>query len=187
MGDSSYWRAHSRWGTRMARTRYRTRTRAPRRQFIWVRKFDQLEVDSFTVNGVDLLEDFRNEPGATHLGATIMRIRGFIIPLAPGGSGRLGGAIGLRVGSTGLDPTRLENSPSDAAEADWMAWLPFLRDSAANPVNVGWNSQAEPYAVDVKANRKVQEHGQTLWMLSSPAGSEAVSYQYNLSIGLKLP
>lgn len=169
--------------------RYRRRgnySRSQRRKFIWVRKFGQLAVGSGTVNGVDLLEDFRNTPGATHLGATVMRVRGYTIPLAPGSSGaRLGGTIGLRIDSTSMDPTLPANAPTGVAEEDWMAWLPYLRDTSID-VSSSWNSYANQWAVDVKSNRRVEELDQTLWMLSSPAGSDDISYQYNLSIGLKL-
>ena len=47
------------------------------RKFVWDRTFGQFGAGDV---GVDLLAPFRGQPGATHLGATVMRIRGYIVP-----------------------------------------------------------------------------------------------------------
>ena len=44
-----------------------------------------------------------------------------------------------------------------------------------------------PYAVDIKAQRKLEELNQTLWMFFTPPGEGVITYNWDLSIGLKLP
>ena len=60
--------------------RYRRRagfSRQVRRKFVWNRAIGAAGIGTV---GVDLLAPFRAQPGATHLGATIMRIRGYVVP-----------------------------------------------------------------------------------------------------------
>ena len=50
-------------------------------------------------------------------------------------------------------------------DEDWMGWLPYFH---YRPVGadlrseITWNAQASPYAVDIKAQRKLEELNQTL-------------------------
>ena len=54
-----------------------------------------------------------------------------------------------------------------------MGWLPYFH---YRPVGadlrseITWNAQASPYAVDIKAQRKLEELNQTLWMFFTPPG-----------------
>ena len=72
-----------------------------------------------------------------------------------------------------------------------MGWLPYFIDGSQTPnsPNVAtWNSQANAWAVDIKSQRKLEELNQTLWMfVSAPPGADAINYNYDLSVGLKLP
>ena len=71
-----------------------------------------------------------------------------------------------------------------------MGWLPYFH---YRPVGadlrseITWNAQASPYAVDIKAQRKLEELNQTLWMFFTPPGEGVITCNWDLSIGLKLP
>lgn len=157
--------------------------RQVRRKFVWDRVFGAVPTTAY---GVDLLAPFRGQPGATHLGATIMRIRGYIYPDSV--SDTQLGTIGFRIDSWNEDPADVDNSPSLQPDEDWMGWLPFNKPPGVpETFPATWNAQASPWAVDIKSNRKLEELNQTLWMfVDQPAGNEN-NYSYNLSIGLKLP
>ena len=84
----------------------------PQRKFVWDRTLGSSGAGDV---GVDLLAPFRGQPGATHLGATVMRIRGYIVPSevfdVTGGAG----VCGIRVDTWNTDVTDLNNQPFPAA------------------------------------------------------------------------
>ena len=67
------------------------------------------------------------------------------------------------------------------------ALLPLPSCRCRPAVGITWNAQASPYAVDIKAQRKLEELNQTLWMFFTPRGKGVITYNWDLSIGLKLP
>ena len=166
--------------------------RQVRRKFVWDRT--RGFASSPDAYGVDLLANFRSQPGATHLGATVTRIRGYVWPDAVGGEAPanpyLAGAIGFRIDAWNEDPLDVDNNPFAQPDEDWMGWLPYFH---YRPVGadlrseITWNAEASPYAVDIKAQRKLEELNQTLWMFFTPPGEGVITYNWDLSIGLKLP
>ena len=102
----------------------------------------------------------------------------------------LAGAIGFRIDAWNEDPLDVDNNPFAQPDEDWMGWLPYFH---YRPVGadlrseITWNAQASPYAVDIKAQRKLEELNQTLWMFFTPPGEGVITYNWDLSIGLKLP
>ena len=111
------------------------------------------------------------------MGATVTRIRGYVWPDAVGGEAPanpyLAGAIGFRIDAWNEDPLDVDNNPFAQPDEDWMGWLPYFH---YRPVGadlrseITWNAQASPYAVDIKAQRKLEELNQTLWMFFTPPG-----------------
>lgn len=172
----------------MARTRTRGTRRQQSRKFIWHR----IPAGAWTNPGgtgpfgVDLLSGFRALPGATHLGATIMRVRGYVYPSIINGDPFEPAVAGLRVDTWDQDVTTNLVSPFMGPDEDWMAWWPFLDFSAAGTDGVTGNAQADPYAVDVKSNRKLEELNETLFLFGSSTTGD-VTWYHSLSIGLKLP
>lgn len=169
----------------MARyTRRRTGRSNARRKFVWDRSFGSTATDSF---GADLLANYRAQPGATHVGATITRVRGYIIPSAAFSTAALAGAAGLRIDTWNEDPLDSTNAPEAQPDADWMAWLPWnlggVEAGTLPRTVVTWNEHTSPWTVDIKAQRRLEELNQTLWLFHS----QGAPYFYNLSIGLKLP
>ena len=81
-------------------------------------------------------------------------------------------------------------TPFAQPDEDWMGWLPYFH---YRPVGadlrseITWNAEASPYAVDIKAQRKLEELNQTLWMFFTSPGEGVITYNWDLSIGLKLP
>lgn len=173
----------------MARRRGRGFARQVRRKFVWDRTFGTVAVGPGGPYGVDLLANFRAQPGATHLGASVMRIRGYVHPTADAGTNpNIGGTIGFRIDSWNEDvATDPALTPAAQPDEDWMGWLPFQGTTfEANTVPATWNSEASPWAVDIKAARKLEELNQTLWMFLDAPTTGTVTYNYNLSVGLKL-
>ena len=167
----------------MTRTRRRGGNgRRHTRKFIWDRHAGTIPTTSF---GVDLLAPYRSQPGATHLGATVTRIRGFIYPDSVGTSTL--GVAGLRVDTWNEDPLDSSNQPSVQPDADWLAWLPFFAVDGTPTAIATWNQEASVWAVDIKAQRKLEELNETLWLFVDQPDTLQNNYSYNLSIGLKLP
>lgn len=171
----------------MARGRSRGFARQQRRKFVWHR-----EVGAWTNPGgtgpfgTDLLTGFRNIPGATHLGATVMRVRGYIYPQVIDGAPTMAAVAGLRVDTWDQVLTANDVSPLQGSDEDWMGWFPYLIFGTAGASSVTGNAQADPFAVDVKANRKLEELQETLYLFGSSTPGD-VTWHYSLSIGLKLP
>lgn len=172
----------------MARRRSRGFARQQRRKFVWHRIPAGVWTNPGGTGpfGVDLLSDFRSMPGATHLGATIMRVRGYVYPSVAEGDPVEPAVAGLRVDTWDQDVTANLVSPFMGPDEDWMAWFPYLDFSTDAPVGVTGNAQADPYAVDVKSNRKLEELNETLFLFGSSTTGD-ISWYYSLSIGLKLP
>lgn len=175
-------------------SRGRGTRRAPLRKFVWARVTGNLVQPD--TRGTDLLDAFQTEYGAQLLGATVMRIRGYLIPDLPSDPvpGIVTGVTGIIVEQDQeLADQALENVPRARAHDDWLAWLPFLVDSTnggvAPPGTASWNADASPWAVDIKSSRKIEELGQGLhmWYDTVAPGSVTVNMNYDLSIGLKLP
>lgn len=173
-----------------------------RRMFVWARSAMAVPVGESTagIGFVDLLNSVRARYGGKEfVGATVMSVRGYVKPT---GDGPYGGRIGLRICNEGdiPDPAgtgtgNVDDGPGDGAEpggnpeADWMAFLPFLQtpDGAATPAT--WNHAANPWAVDIRSNRRMEELGQTLGLFAdvdSQTAPEGAQVVYDLSVGLKL-
>lgn len=174
----------------MVRRRGRGFRRQVSRKFVWDRTRGVIgsSLAGTLPRGVDLLESFRNQPGGTHLGATVSRVRGYIYPEADSAVPAVFfGCSAMRIDSWNEDPVDLANVPFDSPDEDWMAWLPYVQDNSAGPqfAHGNWNPGGG-WAVDVKAQRKLEELNQTLWLFTQPPGTGQVNYIYDLSVGLKL-
>lgn len=172
----------------MARRRSRGFNRQVRRKFVWDRTAGSVAVGTGGPYGVDLLAAFRSQPGATHLGATVMRVRGYIRPIGTDTGAQTGGVAGMRIDSWNEDILDPDVQPTAQPDEDWLAWLPFEGTSfELNTYPATWNNQASVWAVDVKAARKLEELNQTLWLFFTAPTAGTIQYDYNLSVGLKLP
>lgn len=172
-----------------SRRRGRSTRRAPLRKFVWARSFGFLGSDTGQF-GVDLLGNFQQEYGAQLVGATVVRIRGFISPGQTPLQGTYGGVYGIIVDTdnTILDDSR--NAVEQREHDDWLAYLPYTIQGVENrPGNVATsNANANEWAVDIKSSRKVQELGQSLFLFrETPSLGSAPGMEWHLSIGLKLP
>lgn len=176
--------------TRSRGRRARARSRAPLRKFVWARSFGFLGSDSGQL-GVDLLGNFQQEYGAQLVGATVVRIRGFVIPgQAPGLEGTYGGVYAIMVDSDNTILTDSRNAVEQREHEDWLAYLPYtIQGIDLRPGEVATsNAQGNPWAVDIKSSRKVQELGQSLFLFrETPLSADSPGMEWHLSIGLKLP
>ena len=165
--------------SRFVTTRPRSRTN---RQFVWWREFGTLTLGGGAGNtfGVDLLAAYRATAGSSQTGSTVMRVRGYIHPNIASGS-TANGTFGLIVDSTGTPLTELSTRPESRPTEEWLGWLPWFSPTGHTVDEATWNS---PWTVDIKANRKVGELGQSLFLFVSSFPG-AVEVNYNLSIGLK--
>lgn len=165
------------------RTRRRAGSSRFQRKFVWDRTFGTIAGPD---TGADLLAPFRSQPGATHLGATIMRIRGYIIPSDALGTSAAAGILGIRVDTWNEATAEPANQPVLQPNADWMAYLPWNVGVGTERMLTTWNQQASLWTLDVKSNRKLEELNQTLWLFGDQNGGGDRSYFYHLSIGMKL-
>lgn len=154
------------------------------RKFIWDRTNGILAGPN---TGVDLLAAFRSQPGATHLGATITRVRGYIIPSEALTTTAGAGIVGMRVDTWNEDVDAPENQPVLQPDADWMFWGPWNVGVGEQRMVTSWNDSASIWTFDVKSQRKLEELNETLWLFGDQTGGGDRSYFYNVSIGLKLP
>ena len=171
--------------------------RAPLRKFVWART--QGTLSGPATLGADLLDEFQTEYGAQLLGSTVVRVRGYCVPVMtaasdPPAPGQIiQGNWGLIVESDNDldDPTDIARSPIGRAHDDWMAWQPFWTSGDyTGPPQAGGSSnpQADEFSVDIKSARKIEELGQGLHIwYSYVTGTGTVDLWYDLSIGLKLP
>lgn len=174
--------------------RRRSYRRAPLRKFVWARSSGFLTRDDA---GADLLGQFQQEYGAQLLGATVVRIRGWVAPntISAGADGsQFAGLYGFIVDTDRADYT-FTGVPELAAEQrehdDWLWYAPWVVQnySTTARTDLTANYQANPWAVDVKAARKIEELGQTLqiWQSTPDANPDFNGMGFHLSIGLKLP
>lgn len=119
-----------------------------------------------------------------------MRIRGFI-NINYTGPEEVQVTAAARVGSEGEVAAVGFNPASQGKYDDWMLYEPIV---AVDPTTHNFAWQGPAYSsrmIDVKASRKLDELGQTLWMyVGSGAGvsaEEDYGIAWNLSILLMLP
>lgn len=147
----------------MPRRRFFRRSRSARRKLVWNHSLDT-ETGTTTFGSFDVLSDFRTLMGiSSNLpGATIARIRGaaqYIYDPNVAATSLSGTYMGFVVGDIGITPA----FPLAQPNADWMyrEWFPDSQpgqviDPAAGPA-------MSSVLIDVKAMRKMQEVGQTLF------------------------
>lgn len=169
------------------RSSVRRRSSSPRRQFVWHRFINTLQLPGPDGQiGHDLLAGYRAMEGSDSMGITIMRVRGLIQPTGIEGTGlESGGTFGLLVDSVNSDPTYPLNAPEQRPHEDWLGWMPWHYFASPSQASGTWNPNSSIWAVDVKANRKAGELAETLWLWTStfPTG---ITAHINLSIGMKL-
>lgn len=165
--------------------------RSNRRKFVWARTGAVLTNAAGGDNGFDLLADFKGRAGGSVLlGATLVTVRGVLRPNVSGGE-FVGGTFGIRVCNEGdITAATAGNGqrPEENPEADWLAFMPFIvpgsGDNAGNPPAT-WNEMASPWACEIKAQRKMEELGETVGLFWD--GSDAITtIDVSLSLGLKL-
>lgn len=174
----------------MARRNFRrrpSRRTQPLRSWEWVRVsgFFISNTEGTAPRGVDLLSNFRSQPNANYQNATITSIRGFVSPAMPTDTtGIRGGVIGFKIDDWDMDPSLISNLPANGPDEDWMGWFPWLKDyTYVPPLESSWHDR---WAIDLKSSRIVRQRQQTLWLMGDPGVGVPVTYNYNLSIGMKL-
>lgn len=193
----------------MARSRYsrqRGRRSAPRRKFIWAESHGQLTTGSEEEQPdyqtqVNLLAEFQEEYGAQIIGATVVRIRGWIAPrpiadLTDQAAFWSAGALiddDYSQSLVAADRATQQMSPFNAPNADWLMWQCGFVPASVEGVQPDVTSMpGSPYQVDNKSSRKLEELGQGLYL---HVGTEdftgavivPMNFLYCLRIGLKLP
>ena len=180
--------------------------RAPLRKFVWARWSGVLNPAGQAVddpNGpsaVNVLSQFENAYGADIIGSTVVRARGAIYPDLEGGAaiqGRLGLVVEAREELYNIDGTPISNpevrdsGPMVSPHKDWMMFFPyFWPANVTTPVSS--NAMSAVTGFDVRANRKIEELGQTLHMYLDEFHLDALSQRNGptwvvMSLGLKLP
>ena len=120
-------------------------------------------------------------------------VRGYVWPDAVGGEAPapyLAGAIGFRIDAWNEDPLDVDNNPFAQPDEDWMGWLPYfpLPSCRCRPA-VG--DYLEHTGLSLRRRHQgTEEAGRaepdSLDVLHSPREG-VITYNWDLSIGLKLP
>lgn len=179
----------------------RRRKYAPtaRRKLIWARRqdlFNPLTNMPAIGEAVDLLSFFRSEGGSS-LGATVTRVRlDLTLEWIGGDTGFQGGdqlALGVLVDQLQLAQAEVPR-PGVELHADWMYWRRFGPPMVPSALPVATaaglaTSFLGTMEIDVQSQRKVEELGQTLWLVADPTytGTTQVRLNANSSVLLRLP
>jgi hypothetical protein len=156
----------------------RPAVRSHRRKLVWCNfQFSDSAIVT-TVNTIhDMLTDFE-AAGATHLGCTIMRIH-MQLSFSPGAVGDHG-EIGIAVGRKGDTISTL--SVAVNPEMDWMLYRWVWPASSGGTVDA-----VNPFEIDLRAKRKLDELDQTLWFTWIPIATTSASMSGFARILLALP
>lgn len=165
--------------------RGRRRIAPARRKMIWARSVPAIQATVAGSLAVDLLAPFRAQGGDT-LGCTITRVR---LDLtwssavdAPGLNGFQLGVIKDQLQALQAEVPR----PLNEEHADWMAWQ-FL--PTVNP----WTSAdvadvlGAHYMIDVQSQRRMEELGETLYLIMEQTSVAIAQFTLTSSVLLKLP
>ena len=162
------------------------RRQMPARRLVWVRQsFILNPVDQTNGAAKDLLETFRTaaEYGAQPMGTTITRVRGQLLlseitAVAANDAFTWGLIVEDRSSTLAQLPL-----PDDQEHVDWLAWQPCAAFGESGRAG-SWVR----YEIDVKSQRRLDEIGQTLWLVCD-ARFPGASYNaiFSLSVLLKLP
>jgi len=164
-----------------------------RRKLIWARTVDfDLSVAAGAANRIDLLATFRlANGGAMPIGATVTRIRlSMIVGVTDGLAFNSSCLMGAIVDQLYADATKVPVPLTDA-HADWMYWQRLF--PVAGPGSSSDQDSAGPvtsgYEADVRSQRKAEELGQTLWLVTqhSNAVGATINIRGSASVLLKLP
>jgi len=138
---------------------------APRRKRVWSREVNDVTIAAGGVGQLDLLADFATGYGANIVGATVGRVRMNLVwetTSTPNSRDAL--TFGVRVGGRQVDT--IDQDPGDAIgrHLDWMYWRQFFPVGESSSAGVLGTAALE---VDIKAQRRMEELGQTLWFVIS--------------------
>lgn len=170
--------------------RRRPRMAAPRRKLIWARSQDVMVPALVPAAGtaVDLLAQFRTDGGST-LGCTVTRVLlDFQLLWTNDITTTDAMAVGVIVDQLQAAQTEVPR-PGVEPHADWMYW----RRTGVSPVDLAITPSStavqSALAIDVKSQRKMEELGQTLWLVIDPTfgGTTTLTAQVNSSVLLRLP
>ena len=96
---------------------------------------------------------------------------------------------GLRIANFDEDPLDISNIPINGPDEDWLAWFPaalITPATASFPAEyANWN-EGGGWAVDVKAQRKLNGRQRSLWLFADPPPAGQNVWYYDLSVGMKL-
>lgn len=159
-----------------------------------------------TPNYVNLTAPFEQTYGAQLIGATVVVMRGFVVPTAFGETSvepanQTIWSVGALVTSDSLlrSSTEADNrdrafqlAPFNNPNDDWMFWASGRLDRDSLPTVATSNVGGSAYGVYNRSSRKIEELGQGLYLIpdsSTYDGNQRVRlyFNYELKIGIKLP
>lgn len=160
-------------------------SRPQRRKLVWAR---QSQLPSTTVAAasttfIPLLTTFSTAYGADPIGTTVRRIRATFMFR---NSATVGNSIRAYLGvfvSEGV-PTTANQAPANFPHLDWMHWEQIF----AEPVIGTEFATINRFMLDIRAQRRMEELGQDLYLaISNAHPTDALAYAYGSSVLLALP
>lgn len=188
----------------MPRRRTYSRGRGARRKLVWVRAHDSLTVAAAIAPAlavptrVDLLSAFEASLGASPIGATVVRTRGYmaVSDTDPVANAVIAFRATAYVGNNNevqRGPDTNDNSFDQLSEnKDYFLFEPFLLDASGTSTTYTGGSDPVSRMVDIKSSRKIEELNQTLILdvsADSPnlAATSNTAFHFDLSLLLMLP
>lgn len=173
----------------MRRAPSRGRQRSPARKFVWARNTGVITLAPNSVNRQNALAGFEALYGAQLIGATVINFRGVACCFAAGPASRVenvrfAAIVQPNPGSAAV----VADGPVGGENNDWMMYEPFQALVSSASITAGVND-VNSRVIYSKASRRLDEIGDTLFLYTAtPAANvNSVTFQWDLSIGLKLP
>lgn len=187
----------------MARRRTFSRGRGSRRKMVWVRAHDSLTVAAAIAPAlaaptrVDLLSAFEASLGASPIGATVVRTRGYmtVTDVDPVANAVIAFRATAYVGNNNeveRGPDSNDNSFDQLSEnKDYFLFEPFIFPETESVAQWG-GGDPTTRMIDVKSSRKIEELNQTIILdvsADSPnlAQTSNTGFHFDLSLLLMLP
>ncbi len=187
----------------MPRRRFVTRSARPRRKLVWARISGSQAVAVAAAPALaaptrtDALLEFEQSLGASTVGATVVRTRGYISLSDPDRVAAVIAAarVTMYVGNNN-EVTRGPNANDNAFDnlsqnKDYFLFEPFLVDNSNVDAQTG-GTDTYSRIIDVKSSRKIEELNQTVILDASAMSPNAVdagslAFNFDLSLLLMLP
>ncbi len=164
----------------------RNRVQVPRRRRVWAYQKSGFTITAGTLTHRELLSDYRAARGITanEPGTTVGRIRGKIKVLGAAPFDEINIPYGALISELVQQPT----ADPFVTNVDWMLLGSMFGDTGGGEFAAGsFSSGFKSFDIETKAQRKMEEVGESVWLALHNDGDVTVSIDLHMGILLLLP